>query len=391
MTEDWKQLPIIASFFRADPDGHMDEASRQLLEAMDRIRFDTGEDIVRAGDPAEDGMYIILDGRVKVLDLNGRLINEMEAGEVIGEMALIKDSTRAATVRADGPVDCAHISKGLFEQIAEKNKSVYGALLDLLYTKTTRIVRERERNRSELEIAARIQTGYLPKDFSPFQDMPHIRTTARMRPARGVGGDFYDMFKIDDHRLGFVVADVSGKGIPAALFMVLSKAYIKNYMRLDMPLDQMAVQVNNQLCENNEEELFVTCFICVLDTESGELTYVNAGHNRPAVSRKGGAFQFLECPADVPFGIMEGMTYRLQKDRLEQGDRIYLYTDGVTEASKSKNKYDLYGIDRLKKVIYDNKYLKAEKIVDSIEKDFYEYLSYMSPDDDFTMALFKIK
>ena len=374
MTEDWKQLPIIASFFRADPDGHMDEASRQLLEAMDRIRFDTGEDIVRAGDPAEDGMYIILDGRVKVLDLNGRLINEMEAGEVIGEMALIKDSTRAATVRADGPVDCAHISKGLFEQIAEKNKSVYGALLDLLYTKTTRIVRERERNRSELEIAARIQTGYLPRDFSPFQDMPHIRTTARMRPARGVGGDFYDMFKIDDHRLGFVVADVSGKGIPAALFMVLSKAYIKNYMRLDMPLDQMAVQVNNQLCENNEEELFVTCFICVLDTESGELTYVNAGHNRPAVSRKGGAFQFLECPADVPFGIMEGMTYRLQKDRLEQGDRIYLYTDGVTEAFNEDEQ-----------MFSDKRLLEALNRKTGLENDPEAFVSYLYQEvEDFT-------
>ena len=374
MTEDWKQLPIIASFFRADPDGHMDEASRQLLEAMDRIRFDTGEDIVRAGDPAEDGMYIILDGRVKVLDLNGRLINEMEAGEVIGEMALIKDSTRAATVRADGPVDCAHISKGLFEQIAEKNKSVYGALLDLLYTKTTRIVRERERNRSELEIAARIQTGYLPKDFSPFQDMPHIRTTARMRPARGVGGDFYDMFKIDDHRLGFVVADVSGKGIPAALFMVLSKAYIKNYMRLDMPLDQMAVQDNNQLCENNEEELFVTCFICVLDTESGELTYVNAGHNRPAVSRKGGAFQFLECPADVPFGIMEGMTYRLQKDRLEQGDRIYLYTDGVTEAFNEDEQ-----------MFSDKRLLEVLNRKTALEDDPEAFISYLYQEvDDFT-------
>ncbi len=374
MTEDWKQLPIIASFFRADPDGHMDEASRQLLEAMDRIRFDTGEDIVRAGDPAEDGMYIILDGRVKVLDLNGRLINEMEAGEVIGEMALIKDSTRAATVRADGPVDCAHISKRLFEQIAEKNKSVYGALLDLLYTKTTRIVRERERNRSELEIAARIQTGYLPKDFSPFQDMSHIRTTARMRPARGVGGDFYDMFKIDDHRLGFVVADVSGKGIPAALFMVLSKAYIKNYMRLDMPLDQMAVQVNNQLCENNEEELFVTCFICVLDTESGELTYVNAGHNRPAVSRKGGAFQFLECPADVPFGIMEGMTYRLQKDRLEQGDRIYLYTDGVTEAFNEDEQ-----------MFSDKRLLEALNRKTGLEDDPEAFVSYLYQEvEDFT-------
>ena len=385
MTEDWKQLPIIASFFRADPDGHMDEASRQLLEAMDRIRFDTGEDIVRAGDPAEDGMYIILDGRVKVLDLNGRLINEMEAGEVIGEMALIKDSTRAATVRADGPVDCAHISKGLFEQIAEKNKSVYGALLDLLYTKTTRIVRERERNRSELEIAARIQTGYLPKDFSPFQDMPHIRTTARMRPARGVGGDFYDMFKIDDHRLGFVVADVSGKGIPAALFMVLSKAYIKNYMRLDMPLDQMAVQVNNQLCENNEEELFVTCFICVLDTESGELTYVNAGHNRPAVSRKGGAFQFLECPADVPFGIMEGMTYRLQKDRLEQGDRIYLYTDGVTEAFNEDEQ--MFSDKRLLEVLNRKTGLEddPEAFVSYLYQEVEDFTGNALQSDDITM------
>ena len=385
MTEDWKQLPIIASFFRADPDGHMDEASRQLLEAMDRIRFDTGEDIVRAGDPAEDGMYIILDGRVKVLDLNGRLINEMEAGEVIGEMALIKDSTRAATVRADGPVDCAHISKGLFEQIAEKNKSVYGALLDLLYTKTTRIVRERERNRSELEIAARIQTGYLPKDFSSFLDMPHIRTTARMRPARGVGGDFYDMFKIDDHRLGFVVADVSGKGIPAALFMVLSKAYIKNYMRLDMPLDQMAVQVNNQLCENNEEELFVTCFICVLDTESGELTYVNAGHNRPAVSRKGGAFQFLECPADVPFGIMEGMTYRLQKDRLEQGDRIYLYTDGVTEAFNENEQ--MFSDKRLLEVLNRKTGLEddPEAFVSYLYQEVEDFTGNALQSDDITM------
>ena len=293
---------------------------------------------------------------------------------MIGEMALIKDSTRAATVRADGPVDCAHISKGLFEQIAEKNKSVYGALLDLFYTKTTRIVRERERNRSELEIAARIQTGYLPKDFSPFQDMPHIRTTARMRPARGVGGDFYDMFKIDDHRLGFVVADVSGKGIPAALFMVLSKAYIKNYMRLDMPLDQMAVQVNNQLCENNEEELFVTCFICVLDTESGELTYVNAGHNRPAVSRKGGAFQFLECPADVPFGIMEGMTYRLQKDRLEQGDRIYLYTDGVTEAFNEDEQ-----------MFSDKRLLEALNRKTGLEDDPEAFVSYLYQEvEDFT-------
>ncbi len=345
MTENWRQLPIITSFFRAGPDGQMEEPSRLLLEAMDLMEFKNGEDIVKAGAAAEDGMYIILEGNVKVLDAKGGLINEMGAGEVIGEMGLIKDSTRAATVRAVGPVKCAHISKGLFEKIAEQNRSIYGALLEMLYTKTTQIVRERERNRSELEIAARIQTGYLPKDFSPFQDMPHIRTTARMCPAKGVGGDFYDIFKIDGRRLGMVMADVSGKGMPAALFMVLSKAYIKNYMLLDMPLDQMAMRVNNQLCENNEEELFVTCFICVLDTDSGELTYINAGHNPPAVSRQGKEFHFLRCPADMPFGMMEDMKYRIGRDRLDPGDRFYLYTDGVTEAFNEQD--EMFSEERL--------------------------------------------
>ncbi len=384
MTENWRQLPIITSFFKAGEDGQMEEPSRLLLEAMDLMEFQSGQDIVKAGAAAEDGMYIILEGNVKVLDAKGGLINEMGDGEVIGEMGLIKDSTRAATVRAAGPVTCAHISKALFEKIAERNRSIYGALLEMLYTKTTQIVRERERTRSELEIAARIQTGYLPKDFSSFQKMPHIRITARMCPAKGVGGDFYDVFRIDSRRLGMVMADVSGKGMPAALFMVLSKAYIKNYMLLDMPLDQMAVRVNNQLCENNEEELFVTCFICVLDTDSGELTYINAGHNPPAAARQGEDFRFLRCPADMPFGIMEDMKYRVGRDRLDPGDRLYLYTDGVTEAFNEQD--EMFSEKRLLETLNrEDDREEPEKFVSHIFRAVAEFAKDVPQSDDMTM------
>lgn len=384
MAENWRQLPIITSFFKADPDGRLEEPSRLLLDAMDLMEFGNGADIVKAGAAAEDGMYIILEGNVKVLDGKGSLINEMSAGEVIGEMGLIKDSTRAATVRAVGPVKCAHISKPLFEKIAEQNRSIYGALLEMLYTKTTQIVRERERTRSELEIAARIQTGYLPKDFSAFRKMPHIRVTARMCPAKGVGGDFYDIFRIDSRRLGMVMADVSGKGMPAALFMVLSKAYIKNYMLLDMPLDQMAARVNNQLCENNEEELFVTCFICVLDTYSGELTYINAGHNPPATARQGGNFQFLRCPADMPFGMMEDMKYRVGHDRLDPGDRFYLYTDGVTEAFNEQD--EMFSEERLLEALNREDSLEdPEKFVSRLYETVAEFAKDVPQSDDITM------
>lgn len=332
MDEQWKQLKIIKDFFQIQEDGQMPEGSRLLLDATKLVTFDEGEDMVTVGNPPDDGMYIILEGEAHVLTGDGQLINELGAGDVVGELALIKDGVRKATVRAVTPATCANIARNLFLEIADANHKVYGALLELLYTKTTQMVTERERLRSELEIASRIQTGFLPKSFEEFCEMPDVKLTARMKPAKEVGGDFYDIFRIDEGRLCFLVADVSGKGVPAALFMTLAKTHIKNYMMLDMPVAEVAELVNNRLNEDNEEELFVTVFVCVLDTDTGKLTFVNGGHNKPFISRGGKPFEQLDCKVDCAVGIMEDMPYREQSDKLMPGDRFCLYTDGVPEA-----------------------------------------------------------
>ncbi len=332
MEGDWRQLKIIRDFFQIQEDGQMPEGSRLLLEATELVHFDEGQDVVKEGASPDDGMYIILEGQALVLGTGGKLINELAEGDVVGELALIKDGIRKATVRAVTPMACANISRTLFLEIADANRKVYAALLELLYTKTTMVVTERERMKSELEVASRIQTGFLPKSFKRFCQLPDVKVTARMKPAKGVAGDFYDVFLIDENRLCFLVADVAGKGMPAALFMMVAKTHIKNYMMLDMPIAEVAELVNNRLNEDNEEELFVTAFLCVLDTRTGSLVYVNAGHNKPYVSQAGGPFHQLDCKVDFVLGIMEDMSYREQRMELMPGDRICLYTDGVTEA-----------------------------------------------------------
>ncbi len=331
MDGSWKDLKIVRDFFQIQEDGKMPEGSKLLLEAMEPVYFTDGQDIVTEGASPEDGMYIILEGQAHVL-AGGVLVNELAEGDVVGELALIKEGVRKATVRAVGPVTCANISQSLFTEIADANRKVYAALLELLYTKTTMMVTERERLRSEIEIASRIQIGFLPKSFVHFSSLPDVKIMARMKPAKGGGGDFYDVFLIDQSRLCFLVADVSGKGVPAALFMTLAKTHIKNYMMLDMPVAEVARLVNDRLNEDNAEELFVTAFLCVLDVRTDRLTYVNAGHNKPFISRGGAPFEQLTCKVDFVLGIMEDMTYREQRTDLCPGDCLCLYTDGVTEA-----------------------------------------------------------
>lgn len=386
MDSDWKHLKIVKDFFQIQDDGEMPEGSRLLLEAMELVNFEEGQDIVTLGNPPDDGMYIILEGDAQVLIAGDILVNELTAGDVVGELALIKEGTRKATVRAVSPVSCANISRNLFLEIADKNRKVYAALLELLYTKTTIMVTERERLKSELEIASRIQTGFLPKSFEAFSSLPDVRITARMKPAKGVGGDFYDVFLIDDHRLCFLAADVAGKGMPAALFMTLAKTHIKNYMMLDMPLAEMAELVNNRLNEDNEEELFVTAFVCVLDTETNEMTFVNAGHNKPYISRGGGSFCQLECKVDFVLGIMEDMSYREQSIRLMPGDRFCLYTDGVTEAFDiNENMFSDQGLaDTLNR--HMDKSGEPELLVNEIYEELERFSQGAPQSDDITVV-----
>lgn len=385
MEHRWQDLKIIKDFYQIKEDGSMPEGSKLLLDATGIVNFHAGEDIVTIGAEPDDGMYIILEGTTRTLLAGEEAVGEQNAGDVIGELALIKDGTRKATVRALTEVSCANIPRRIFDEIAHSNHKVYGALLELLYTKSTNAIRERERMKSELEIAAKIQAGMLPKSFEKFCSLPNLRMAAGSKPAKTVGGDFYDIFRIDENRLCFLIADVSGKGLPACLFMTVAKTHIKNYMMLGMPVTEAAERVNEQLNEDNEEELFVTVFLSVLDFRDNSLRFVNAGHNKPAISRGNKAFELLECKTDFVFGMMEDMPYREQKIMFSPGDRLYLYTDGVTEAFNGNE--EMYTEERMLHALnrHQDAWKDPEQMLERMYHELEEFSCGAEQSDDITM------
>ena len=381
-----RTLPTIREFFKIKETGELQEGTRLLLEAMTEITIPSGQDVVTFGEPSDDGMYIILEGTTDVLANDGKLINTLGVGDFIGELGLINDDTRGATVRASGQVRCANISKALFDEIAMKNRKIYGSFMNMLYTKTTKLVTEQERIKSELEIATRIQAGCLEDDFTKVNQLPNVNLTARMRPAKEVGGDFYDVFMIDDSHLCFLIADVSGKGVPAALFMSMAKIHIRNYASLGLPLVEVVSRANNNLCYKNEEGMFVTSFICVLDVESGDVNFVNAGHNLPFLLQGDGEFSMIQAKANLVLGMMEDVPYREQHLQLNPGDCIYLYTDGVTEALNPEQK--LLGDDYLKDML--NRHRKdsanVEEFVQAMYREVDDFADGETQADDITMV-----
>ncbi|MGN0435621.1 MAG: PP2C family protein-serine/threonine phosphatase [Wujia sp.] len=381
-----RALPTIREFFKIEETGELQEGVRLLLEAMTEIKIPSGQDVVSYGAEPDDGMYIIIEGVTDVLDKNGKLINTLGNGDFIGELGLINSNVRGATVRAKGDVVCANISKALFEEIADRNRKIYGTFMNMLYTKTTKLVTEQERIKSELEVATRIQAGCLESDFTEFNKLQNVKLTAAMRPAKEVGGDFYDVFMVDDKHLCFLIADVSGKGVPAALFMSMAKIHIRNYATLGLPLSEVVSRANNNLCYKNEEGMFVTAFICVLDVETGDVSFVNAGHNLPFVQNGDGDFSMLKAKANLVLGMMEDVPYREQHVQLNPGDCMYLYTDGVTEALNPEQK--LLGDDYLNNML--NKHKASAADVEDFVRAMYEEVDAFADGemqaDDITMV-----
>lgn len=381
-----KAIPTIQEFFKIDPCGELAEGTRVLLEAMEEVHIKKGDDIVTFGATCEDGMYIILSGTTDVLDKDGNLINSLSVGDFIGELGLINDDKRGATVRASSDVVCANISKNLFETIAGANRKIYGTFMNMLYTKTTKLVAEQERMKSELAVATKIQAECLENDFSVFNALTDIELKAAMRPAKEVGGDFYDVFMIDENHMCFLIADVSGKGVPAALFMTVAKTHIKNYAMLNLPLSEVAERANNQLCYKNESGMFVTTFICVLDLRTDDVTFINAGHNRPFVTTESGEFEMLPAKANLALGMMEDISYKEQHFKLSKGNCIYLYTDGVTEALNVEQEF--FGDRRLKEVL--NKHMKesccVNKFVEAMYQEVDTFAAGEKQADDITMV-----
>lgn len=381
-----RKIPAIQEFFNIDEDKELSEGTKLFIEAMSEVTIPKGQDIVTYGNECHDGMYIILEGTTDVLSSSGQLINNLGKGDFIGEMGLINDDKRGATVRATSEVVCANISKTLFEEMAASNKKLYGTFINMLYNKTTKLVTERERIKSELEVATRIQDSCLEHDFTEFNKLENVDIIAKMRPAKEVGGDFYDVFMIDDKHLCYLIADVSGKGVPAAIFMSMAKTYIKTYATLGLPLADVASKANNQLCYKNEQGMFVTAFICVLNIETNEVKFINAGHNRPFVKKAEGRFEMIPAKVNLVFGMMEDIPYKEQSFMLEPGDSIYMYTDGVTEAVNPSDELlgDSYAEEMLNK--HMDKSSDVELFVDTIFSEVDAFADGAMQADDITMV-----
>ena len=247
------------------------------------------------------------------------------------------------------------------------------------------IAKEAERIDKELALAQHIQQSALPSVFPPYPDRTDFNLHAKMFTAKEVGGDFYDFYFLDENKLAFMVADVSGKGIPAAMFMMTGKTTIRGFAESGNDLYTVFYNANNRLCEGNEADMFITAWMGVLETDTGLVRFVDAGHNPPLVIRDGSAFYITQKP-NLLLASLEDIPYREQTLQLEKGDVLFLYTDGVTEATDADGQ--LYGEERLAGIlsgIPEDKRDDCDYICDAVKKDIDEFVGDAPQFDDITM------
>jgi serine phosphatase RsbU (regulator of sigma subunit) len=268
---------------------------------------------------------------------------------------------------------------GAFNKMAEKLK---------LYIEDLRVTTaEKEHIQSELKIAHNIQTSMLPRIFPPFPERQEFSIYAMMEPAKEVGGDFFDFFFIEKNKLCFLIGDVSGKGVPAALFMVITKTLLKNQALLGISTAEILYNTNNLLCLENEELMFVTVFIGIINTDTGEFQFSNAGHNPPLVSKRGSEFDYLKPKKSFVLAGMENFKFQSETIQLEKGDAVFLYTDGVTEAMNAYS--EQFSEARLKEDLRLLGYSNEREIVDSIREKIGLFVKDTPASDDITMLVLR--
>jgi sigma-B regulation protein RsbU (phosphoserine phosphatase) len=242
--------------------------------------------------------------------------------------------------------------------------------------------------KGDLAIASEIQQAILPRVFPPFPEIADkLDIAASMTPAKDVGGDFYDLFRIDDERIGFVIADVSGKGIPAAIFMAVSRTLIRaTGVRGGSPAECIAYS-NKLLAAESVDCMFVTVFYGIININTGEINYCNAGHNPPYVLKHDGKVEQLPTMGDCMVGAIDGLPYHEATLQLEKGDALVMYTDGVTEAMNID--YQQFGEERLKETLEDVAMHNCQEMVDAIKSDVAAFAGEAEQSDDITVLTLK--
>ena len=246
----------------------------------------------------------------------------------------------------------------------------------------TQATAEKERLGAELNVAKQIQAEMLPRVFPPYENHKEVELFASMEPAKEVGGDFYDFYMLDDDHFAVVVGDVSGKGVPAALFMVITKTLLKDTAAHELDPAKIFEHVNSILCEGNESGLFVTCWLGILTLSTGELKFANAGHNAPLIMQNG-EIKYLTTKPNLMLAGMDGIPYTTHSTNLTKGDQLFIYTDGVTEATNVTN--ELYGENRLLTVMKAGIGKPPRDVLDIVRNDINSFVQDAPQFDDITM------
>ncbi|MGD1903697.1 MAG: PP2C family protein-serine/threonine phosphatase [Geitlerinemataceae cyanobacterium] len=384
---------------------------RSLLDKGTFIDIHEGDILIEPGDENHD-LYLLLTGNLRVfLDSDRGLQVEPEVGfpiapgECIGEMSIIEHKPVSAYVRAEADCRLLVINEQTFWDELIPTPGIVKNLLQDLSSRMRRLdrvalqtIEERLKLaalRRDLEAAAQIQSNILPHGASLFVDRPQVDVAAKVIPARAVGGDFFDAFPLDDRSVCIAIGDVSGKGIPAALFMIraitLLRLQVSNlncaYMRA---LGATMESINRNLCESNERGMFVTLFVGLLDLETGELIYCNGGHNPPFVERNGRAFELLDVPPGMLLGISDDTDYPTASITLQPGDRLVAYTDGVTEARDRAIEFfgEERALDVLQQMPAD---ASAQLILNVLQRSVFDFADGEAQSDDITILALRYR
>ncbi len=353
-----------------------------------------GESLLEPGLP-HNNIFLLASGQLGIhLESRDSLdFIPIEPGGCIGELSIIDGQPVSAWVQAEAPSRVVVLPEALFWDELIPVPGVARNLMRMLSARmrqNNEMIIERVREhmalehlQSELKIASGIQVSMLPKRFPLFPDISEIDLHASMDPAKEIGGDFYDAFSVGEEHVFVAIGDVSGKGVPAALFMARAMTLLRMEALRGAQPAQILSRVNEQLCENNDAGMFVTLFCGVLNVKTGALDYSNAGHNPPFVGAANREFTALPVPRGLVAGMIEGAVYKDAKIELARGETLLLYTDGVTEAMNPGNQ--AYGDERLLSLLDAGGFRNMHALVDAVRKDVAGFVEGAAQSDDITL------
>ncbi|MBR9920324.1 MAG: SpoIIE family protein phosphatase [Bacteroidetes bacterium] len=374
--------------------GFTPEQIWDILTSGSVKQLEPGATLIKPGE-VNNTLFLLIAGELRViLEKDGAEVSiPIPPGECLGEMSLVGGKATSAKAVAEKSSRILLIPEEIFWNKLALTRSgaqnLLGMMADRLQRNNEALMVKVEQQlkyqlmEKELETAGKIQSGIVPDGSKLLPRFPHIDAFALINQARNVGGDFYDALALDEDHIYFAIGDVSGKGMPAALFTMRIITSLRLYLSSNTNLEEVLPAVNSWLARDNEDMMFVSVFAAVLNVRSGLMRYINAGHNPAYLSHKGNRFELMELPKSPLVGIASDASFPVTALQLDPGDSLVLYTDGITEAKNSQEV--LFDFDRIEIQLNRERHISMRSLVSALEKAVVDFVGAAPQVDDYTV------